>query len=67
MKRIHLRAARKRARLTQAQLAAKIRKPQGFISKLETGRVPPPRIDEAREIGEALGVDPMALRFGKAS
>jgi transcriptional regulator with XRE-family HTH domain len=64
MKRIHLRTARTRAKLTQAQLAAKIGKPQGFISKLETGKVPPPRIDEAREIGAALGVDPMALRFG---
>lgn len=67
MKRIHLRSARKKAKLTQAALAAKIHKPQAFISKLETGTIPPPRVDEAKALGEALGVDPMALVYGSAS
>lgn len=67
MKRISLRAARKRARLTQAQLAEKIRKPQAFISKLENGTVPPPRVDVAEEIGKALDVDPLAVTYGRAS
>lgn len=64
MKRIPLRKARKAAKLTQAQLGEKIRKPQAFISKLEHGTIPPPRVDVADEIGKALGVDPMSLSYG---
>ena len=67
MKRIPLRKARKAARLTQAALGAKIGKPQAFISKLENGTIPPPRVDEAEAIGKALDVDPMSLVYGRAS
>lgn len=63
MKRIPLRKARKAARLTQAQLAAKIGKPQNFISRLESGHAPLPRLDDAAAIAKALGVDQAALSF----
>lgn len=63
MKRIWLRAARRRARLTQAELAACIGKPQSYISRLETIN-DDPTLNEAKAIGKALDVDPLALRFG---
>lgn len=66
MKRIHLRDARRRAGLTQAKLAARIHKPQSFISKLETGVLADTSRTDAAALGRALGVDPMALRFGPA-
>jgi transcriptional regulator with XRE-family HTH domain len=64
MKRIYLRDARRRANLTQAQLAARIRKPQSFVSKLETGVLTDPTMSDVLALGRALGVDPLALRFG---
>lgn len=64
MKRIDLRDARRRAKLTQAELARLIGKPQSFISKLETGEKSDVTTTEAKDLGRALGVEPLALRFG---
>ncbi len=62
-KRIHLAAARKAKKLTQAKLAAKLHKPQSHISKLERGtrRV---TLGEAIVLGKLLDVDPRSLMFG---
>lgn len=51
---------RKRAGLSQAALAAKLGKPQSYVSKCEQGER---RVDvvELLEIAEALGADPAAL------
>lgn len=65
MKRIWLRDARQRAKLTQAELAARIGKPQSFISKLETGEIDDPPVSQAIALGRALDVEPLALRFGQ--
>lgn len=52
--------ARKKAGLSQAQLAAKLSRPQSFVSKFERGER---RLDviEFKAIAEALNIDP--LRF----
>jgi len=52
--------ARKEAGLSQAQLAAKLSRPQSFVSKFERGER---RLDvvEFKAIAEALSID--ALRF----
>lgn len=49
--------ARKAAGFTQAELAAKVSRPQSFVSKYELGER---RLDvvEFLEVAEALGVDP---------
>ena len=64
MKRIHLITARRKAKLTQAELAHRIGKHQSFISKLERGEKTDCTRDEAVDLGRELGVDPLALRFG---
>ncbi len=64
MKRIALRVARRRACLTQAELARVLRKPQSFISKLETGVLQDVTRRDAIALGRVLRVDPLALRFG---
>jgi transcriptional regulator with XRE-family HTH domain len=64
MKQVWLRDARLRAKLTQAELAERIGKPQSFISKLETGILTDPPISDAKALGRELGVDPLSLRFG---
>ena len=48
--------ARKNADLTQAQLAHRLRRPQSFVSKYETGER---RLDvvEFIEVAEAIGVE----------
>ncbi len=55
-----LRKARQDAGLTQQELAGKLRKPQSFVAKYETGER---RIDvvEFVELARALGADPAAL------
>jgi transcriptional regulator with XRE-family HTH domain len=52
--------ARKKAGLSQAQLAAKLSRPQSFVSKFERGER---RLDvvEFKAVAEALSID--ALRF----
>ena len=65
MKRIWLRDARHRAKLTQAELAERIGKPQSFISKLETGELDDPRSSDLAALGRELNVDPLRLKFGQ--
>lgn len=64
VRRIDLKAARKRRKLTQEVLAAKIGRRQGFISKLEQGLIAEPSFADVVALADVLGVDPMALRFG---
>ena len=54
--------ARKTAGLTQAELAARLSRPQSFVSKIERGER---RLDvvEFFEVAQALGID--ALKFLK--
>lgn len=52
--------ARKRAGLTQYELAGRLKRPQSFVSKFERGER---RLDvlEFHEVARALGIDP--IRF----
>ena len=52
-----LRAARRRARLSQANVAARLRRPTSFVGKYENGRR---NLDviEFLEVAEAIGFDP---------
>jgi transcriptional regulator with XRE-family HTH domain len=52
--------ARKKAGLSQAELAKRLAKPQSFVSKFERGER---HLDvvEFRQVAEAVGIDP--LRF----
>ena len=52
--------ARKQTRMTQNQLAARLRRPQSFVSKYERGER---RLDvvEFLQIASALGKDPAAF------
>lgn len=65
MKRIWLRDARLRAKLTQAELAERIGKPQSYISKLENGQATEPTFSDVVAIARAVGVDPERLKFGQ--
>jgi transcriptional regulator with XRE-family HTH domain len=58
---------RQRAKLTQRQVAAKLGRPQRFISRVETG-VHRVTVVELLELAEAMGFDPMAAlrRVAKA-
>jgi transcriptional regulator with XRE-family HTH domain len=49
--------ARKRAALTQAELSARLRRPQSFVSKYERGER---RLDviEFGQVARALGIEP---------
>jgi len=60
-----LTAARRRANVTQQELAARLGKPQSFVSEYERGQR---RVDvvELLVISWALGVDPLEL-FGEIS
>jgi transcriptional regulator with XRE-family HTH domain len=53
-------AARKKAGLSQAQLAKRLAKPQSFVSKFERGER---RLDvvEFRSVAQALGLDALRL------
>ena len=55
-----LAAARRRANVTQGELAARLGKPQSFVSEYERGQR---RVDviELLVISRALSVDPLAL------
>jgi transcriptional regulator with XRE-family HTH domain len=55
-----LTAARQRARLTQVELAARLGKPQSFVSEYENGRR---RVDvmEFLLIARVLGADPLDI------
>jgi transcriptional regulator with XRE-family HTH domain len=55
-----LAAARRQANITQQELAARLGKPQSFVSEYERGQR---RVDvvELLVISRALGVDPIAL------
>ncbi|MBX3027065.1 helix-turn-helix transcriptional regulator [bacterium] len=52
--------ARKAAGMTQAELAAKLRRPQSYVSKYERGER---RLDviEFLEVAKAVGADPVAI------
>lgn len=67
MRRIPLKKARREANLTQAELAELTGFSQAAISRLESGKVPPPRIDEANRLtsvlAEHLGVEPTDLEI----
>ena len=52
-----LRAARRRARLSQAAVAARLRRPTSFVGKYENGRSSLDII-EFLEVAEAIGFDP---------
>jgi transcriptional regulator with XRE-family HTH domain len=65
MKRIWLRDARRKAKLTQAELAKRIGSPQSYISKLELGLIDDPGFQSVIDLSAALNVEPLALRFGE--
>jgi transcriptional regulator with XRE-family HTH domain len=64
VKRITLKEARGRARLTQRQLAEKSRVDQRAISKLENGLSREPMFSTGLALADALEIDPHRLRFG---
>ena len=58
--------ARRRAGLTQDELAAKSRVDQTTISSLETGRKSSPKFITVLRLAKALHVDPSRLTFGQS-
>jgi len=64
-RRTDLRTARKRARLTQVQLAQLAGVQQSLISKLESGELDDPRLSVAESLALALHVDLAELRFSR--
>lgn len=64
VRRITLAQARKKAGLTQDQLAALSGVDQTTISSLETGRKDSPLFDTVLRLARALNVAPEQLRFG---
>jgi len=60
-----LKEARKRARLTQDELAAKSGVDQTTISSLETGRIKQPTDDTRVRLAKALRIAPSRLRFSE--
>ena len=52
--------ARKKANLSQVELALRLKRPQSFVSKYERGER---RLDviEFRQVAVALGIDPIRL------
>jgi transcriptional regulator with XRE-family HTH domain len=64
MKRMYLDEARRKARLTQTELADRVGCRQSYISKLENGVVPEPPVSLGLAFARVLAVDVAALRFG---
>lgn len=56
-----LRTARRRAALTQTELAERSGVGITTITRIEAGHVPEPRISTLRKLAEALGVEPRDL------
>ena len=65
VKTLTLREARKRAKLTQVELAAKTGVLQTTISRLEVGKATDPNFSTVVRIAKALGVRPEQLVFGE--
>lgn len=65
VKPIYMKAARKRLKLTQEALAARVGVRQGQVSRLERGDIADPAFSTVLKFADALGVDPRALRFGQ--
>ena len=65
MKPIQLKDARKRAQMTQEDLARAVKRRQNYISRLEAGKTADPSMVTVLRIAKALAVDPMMLRFGE--
>lgn len=63
MRKQTLRAARRRAKLTQEQLEAKSGVDQSYISRLESGKIHNPSFDTVTQLAEALDIDPRTLTF----
>lgn len=59
-----IREARKRAGLTQAELAARIRRPQSTVARWEAQRRTP-SLEVLREVADACGLE-LTVRFAKA-
>ena len=66
MKPIQLKDARKKAKMTQEDLARAVKRRQNYISRLEVGKAADPSMITVLRIAKALSVDPMVLRFGGA-
>ncbi len=66
MKRMDLRTARKRAKLSQGALAAAAHVAQPIISRIENGKVENPAFDTVIKLAKALDIDPRALVFGES-
>lgn len=62
---MHLRDARRRKGITQAELAHQIGRTQAFIAFLESGRTRHPTYTDVVNIAAALGCDAGALTFQK--
>jgi transcriptional regulator with XRE-family HTH domain len=58
-----LRKARKRAGLTQPELAEKVGVNKSYISKLETGVFSPPSRQVAHKLADALGLNDKVMRL----
>jgi transcriptional regulator with XRE-family HTH domain len=56
-----LRGARRRAALTQTELAEKAGVGVATIARIETGEITEPRVSTLRKLADALGVTPADL------
>jgi transcriptional regulator with XRE-family HTH domain len=58
-----LKEARKRTKLTQQELGGKVPVDGSYISKMETGKEPPPTRDVAVKLADALGINDKIRRL----
>ena len=65
MKRMDLRTARTRAKLSQHALAEAADVAQPIISRIENGQVSNPAFDTVIKLAKALDLDPRVLQFGQ--